>query len=349
MNIIHLPIEPIPLRYSEDWLRIYEAQKGHGEHFMLGTSIGLCSDLGKTMFLNPLGTQWYKTTQMEEVLRWIQYNMDSIKWGETVFFFHDLWNPMVESLFYIRDAMNLPFKVAGCLHAGSYDPFDFLTKVGMQRWAGRIESAWFREVDLIFVATSFHKQMLIGRRGVDPEKICISGFPMKIPEWKETKKEDLVVFPHRLCSEKAPKAFDDLVSLYHKINIGRDVKFVKTMELPEKEESGLTWKEEQYYGTLRKAKVSVSFALQETWGIAMQESLFCGCLPLVPDRLSYQEMYPEIFRYKDHFSFLNKLEWFLSSYEEIVRLPETRKTILRLTESINASVIIQKARMRNLI
>ena len=54
----------------------------------------------------------------------------------------------------------------------------------------------------------------------------------------------------------------------------------------------------EYYELLGRARVAISSALQETWGIAMLEALFSGCVPLVPDRLSYHEMYPIHFRYR---------------------------------------------------
>ncbi len=43
---------------------------------------------------------------------------------------------------------------------------------------------------------------------------------------------------------------------------------------------------------LAKSKFSVSFSKQETFGISMMESAFSGCIPIVPDDLSYKELYP---------------------------------------------------------
>ena len=37
--------------------------------------------------------------------------------------------------------------------------------------------------------------------------------------------------------------------------------------------------------------------LQETYGISMIEGLICGAMPMVPDRLSYTEMYDAPFKY----------------------------------------------------
>jgi hypothetical protein len=41
----------------------------------------------------------------------------------------------------------------------------------------------------------------------------------------------------------------------------------------------------------------VSTAVNEFFGLAMVEAAYAGCLPLVPDRLAYPEVYPAAMRY----------------------------------------------------
>ena len=55
----------------------------------------------------------------------------------------------------------------------------------------------------------------------------------------------------------------------------------------------------EYCRLLRKADVVVSSARHEFYGMAMLEAVRAGCRPLVPDRLSYQELFPAQFRYQD--------------------------------------------------
>jgi len=55
----------------------------------------------------------------------------------------------------------------------------------------------------------------------------------------------------------------------------------------------------EYCRLLRSADVVVSTALHEFYGIAVLEAVRSGCRPLVPDRLSYQEIFPESCRYRD--------------------------------------------------
>jgi glycosyltransferase involved in cell wall biosynthesis len=54
-----------------------------------------------------------------------------------------------------------------------------------------------------------------------------------------------------------------------------------------------------YYRLLRQADVVVSTARHEFYGMAVLEAVRAGCRPLVPDRLSYRELFPARFRYQD--------------------------------------------------
>jgi glycosyltransferase involved in cell wall biosynthesis len=47
-----------------------------------------------------------------------------------------------------------------------------------------------------------------------------------------------------------------------------------------------------YAVLLRQADVVVSTAIQECFGIALVEAMYCGCLPIAPRRLSYPEVIP---------------------------------------------------------
>jgi glycosyltransferase involved in cell wall biosynthesis len=55
---------------------------------------------------------------------------------------------------------------------------------------------------------------------------------------------------------------------------------------------------EEYAALLASADVAVSTAQNEFFGLAMVEACYAGCLPVVPDRLAYPEIYPAEFRYQ---------------------------------------------------
>ena len=55
---------------------------------------------------------------------------------------------------------------------------------------------------------------------------------------------------------------------------------------------------EAYARLLASCDIAVSTAVNEFFGLAMVEAAYSGCYPLVPDRLSYPELYPAQMRYR---------------------------------------------------
>ncbi len=72
-----------------------------------------------------------------------------------------------------------------------------------------------------------------------------------------------------------------------------------------------------YMGWLKQGAVVVSTARQENFGISIVEAAACGCLPLVPDRLSYPEIIPNAFQdiciYASREELVEKLSHFLAN------------------------------------
>jgi glycosyltransferase involved in cell wall biosynthesis len=52
-----------------------------------------------------------------------------------------------------------------------------------------------------------------------------------------------------------------------------------------------------YHALLRGADVVLSTSLHEFQGLAVLEAVAAGCIPAVPDRLAYRDMYPDEYRY----------------------------------------------------
>lgn len=290
--LINIPIESLEERYSAQWNRQIPKQLkqlGIDHRTIYPTTWEGEGTINVGEFLDVFQTHIFKSAQLVSVIRLIQEG--HIKDGD-VLFFHDLWFPGIEALFYIRDATGIKFKITGMLHAGTYDPNDFLTRVGMKRWAHHCESAWFSQVDAIFVATVYHKQLVEFANPQYKLPIYVTGLPlyrsgMEFPT-EPVEKENIVVFPHRLAPEKQPEVFRRIAE--HLQDKLKGWQFIFSKEVCKTKA--------EYYHLLARSKISVSCALQETWGIAMQESVFAGCIPLVPDRLSYAEMYPRLMRYQ---------------------------------------------------
>jgi len=60
---------------------------------------------------------------------------------------------------------------------------------------------------------------------------------------------------------------------------------------------GFAENESEYVRLLRRGDIVVSTAMHEFFGMAVLEGVRAGCRPLVPDRLSYRELFAEKYRY----------------------------------------------------
>jgi hypothetical protein len=104
---------------------------------------------------------------------------------------------------------------------------------------------------------------------------------------------------------------------------------------------------------LSEAKIVFSASLQETLGIGCYEGALLNAVPLVPDRLSYQEMYYDDFKYpsewtKDWSSYAlhrhklcYKIIHIMNSYESL--LPQLQQQAEDLTKKFfSANGLIEK-------
>lgn len=96
-------------------------------------------------------------------------------------------------------------------------------------------------------------------------------------------KRDLILFPHRIAPEKQVEIFRDLKEQLpqYEFVVCQDQQLTKN----------------EYHNLLGEAKIVFSASLQETLGIGCYEGALVDAMPMVPDRLSYKEMYYDTFKY----------------------------------------------------
>lgn len=286
--LYYIALEQYKTRYTADWVRQFETEfKKNKVKFKTILADSISDDVSDKGVLNGAGTGFYKCSQLKEILSLIYCG--KIK-NEDILFFADLWFPGIENLFYCRNLLNLKFKICGIVHAGTYDPHDFTVRTGMKNWGQYMERAIFCGVDRIYVATQFHKELIVKNFpdiGMLKDKIFVSGLPFYADELERKyggcKKEDIVVFPHRIAPEKHPELFDAISKKYP------NFKFVKTIEsIKDRQE---------YFKLLARSKYMISFAEQETFGYSTLEAMALGCKVFVPNKLSYTETVPNEYRY----------------------------------------------------
>lgn len=292
-TIYHIALEPIETRYTGQWLRVIkpELEKlGATVVDVLGESIG--GETTSGAFLDFARTNIWKNTQINKVA--FMFDQGKIKAGDK-FLFTDAWHPGILQVRYMSDLLDIPVEIHAYWHAGSYDKWDFLgRKVKNKEWSYSAENAFYEAADYNWFATQFHAGLF--EQIINPEnaeKTHISGQPhyeiiCEMQKFSGVKKENIIFFPHRLAPEKQPEIFYALAKMLP------EYKFIAAQE------TKLT--KDEYHELMAKSKIMFSASLQETLGIGGLEALLAGTIPMVPDRLSYKEMYFNEFKYPSKWS-----------------------------------------------
>jgi hypothetical protein len=237
-------------------------------------------------FLNFGGTNIYKSTQIEKIAR--AFTNGEVKDGDHILF-TDAWHPGIINIKYMSQLLGIKVITHGLWHAGSYDPADFLGRlIGDTPWVRHAERSMFECFDHNHFATQFHIELFKKSFTIDDNKIVRTGWPMEymketLAPFKGTPKKDLILFPHRIAPEKQPEIFEDLQRSMP------EYEFIMCQKQQ--------LKKPEYHKMLAEARIVFSANLQETLGISAYEGAIVDTFPLVPDRLSYTEMYPDDFKY----------------------------------------------------
>jgi glycosyltransferase involved in cell wall biosynthesis len=297
-NVFLVDLESVETRYTGQWKSHVPnllKKVGHNVQVIAGpTDIPSATTPGA--FLNFGGTNIYKSSQVEQMGR--LFCDGSVHPGDH-FIFTDAWHPGIINLKYMSELLSIPVVTHGLWHAGSYDPQDFLGRlVGDKPWVRHAEKSFYHAFDHNYFATEFHIDMfrdnlLHTNLGTiydhkTNKKIVRTGWPMEYMDstlnmYKGMKKRDLILFPHRIAPEKQVEIFRDLKEQLpqYEFVVCQDQELSKN----------------EYHNLLGEAKIVFSCSLQETLGIGCFEGAILDAVPMVPDRLSYSEMYYTSFRY----------------------------------------------------
>jgi hypothetical protein len=351
MTIFLVDLEAVETRYTGQWKAHVPSllrKKGHNVTILSGPS-DIPNSTTPGAFLNFGGTNIYKSSQVEQMGR--LFCSGSVHAGDH-FIFTDAWHPGIINLKYMSELLGIPVVTHGLWHAGSYDPQDFLGRlVGNKPWVRYAEKSFFEAFDHNYFATKFHIDMLVDNlleNGVKTEnpwaaedkasllmsqKIIRTGWPMEYMEgtlsaYKGMPKRDLILFPHRIAPEKQVEIFRDLATHLpqYEFVVCQDQQLTKN----------------EYHNLLGEAKMVFSANLQETLGISCYEGAVVDAIPMVPDRLSYSEMYYDTFKYPSVWTesfeayeayrpeLCGKIMQYMNHYDKF--LPQIRKQTQDLTE-----------------
>jgi glycosyltransferase involved in cell wall biosynthesis len=300
-RLIYVPLEHIDGRYTIHMDRDIEQylQNNNIDYVKIMPNVEP-GPLPTGMFLNAAFTTKFKSLQLAAIAE--MYEKNEIT-DDDVFFFSDIWFPGIESLAYMNYFWKVNPKITGIIHAGSFTDTDFVRD--MERWAKNFEDIVFDIADVIYCASEFIRQDILKKRMVPDYKLVVSGLPVDftgLEPYRNQKKERIIIFNGRLCDEKQPWLAEQLLSAV-KQRIENDDRFtsydknfhhtclIKTQEN--------NFSKDEYYKLLGRACVVVSFALQENFGFGIAEAAYLGCVPVVPNRLVYPELYDKKYLYNN--------------------------------------------------
>jgi hypothetical protein len=300
-NVFLIDLEAVSTRYTGEWKshvpQLLE-KAGHNVQVISGpTDIPNATTPGA--FLNFGGTNIYKSAQVEQISR--LFCNGSIRANDH-FLFTDAWHPGIVNLKYMSELLGIPVVTHGLWHAGSYDPQDFLGRlVGDKPWVRHAEQSFYHAFDHNYFATDFHISMFFKNlfdtkviAGAEFNgKVIRTGWPMEymddtLTAYKNMPKLDLILFPHRIAPEKQVEIFRDLATHLpqYEFVVCQDTQLTK----------------QEYHTLLGQSKIVFSANLQETLGISCYEGALVDAIPMVPDRLSYSEMYYDMFKYPSNWT-----------------------------------------------
>lgn len=243
---------------------------------------------------------------------WMRYQVSTLQklldflWKDgDVVFFCDFWFPGLDILKYYLDvALKKKVKFVGYLHGASWVAGDIVTALP---WVPDQEKSWLNIYDKICAASNFFVANI-------PEpyrkKVILCGEPFDYRDYKRyaSKEKPIdVIFPHRFDPDKGIDEFIRIAEGLNKWSGGKlnivatsachpNPKVMKQMQkvcTVVVGESG-----DNHCLRLGRSKIVLSTAIQEGWGYSILKAVSVGCIPVLPCRAVYPELYPKEFLYQ---------------------------------------------------
>lgn len=212
MNVIYLPLEPYPERYTElltNWTIRRLQQRNVPFRVISGQSLGSGIRTGRV--LDAHGRAHWALTQMAELTRYLQDNPTDL---HTVIYFDDMFTPGYEALPYILDQLDDYATIVARNHAQSVDPDDFVFP--MRRWMRPFEHLVYHSASAIVCASTVHREMM-DTAMLGPAKVHVLGLPYDEDDVASrgpinaAKMKRQVIYASRFDAEKQPHFFLDVV------------------------------------------------------------------------------------------------------------------------------------------
>lgn len=281
MTLFVLALPPYEMRYTVQWAKWFdECLKKNKIDYEIINGTVLQNSLSGKSFLNIRDTMYWRSTQMAELA-------SKVKIGDTVFSMDGEFLTLDAMAYLSNMELNHTLNLYSFWHAGTYDTYDMTFYSDCEYFASHLEKGQMNLCKKIFVGSEWHKQLITNTRRRNGVYTSISniGVPVDVEglhqRGMKTKDKSGIVFTGRLADEKG---YLIIKSLRAK---GFDIFCTQEHMLPK----------EEYYDVLCKSKIVLAPSEQETFGIGVVEAIACGCIPIVPNRLSFLDYVPLEYRY----------------------------------------------------
>lgn len=241
----------------------------------------------------------------------------SVKPGDH-FIFMDAWNPAIFQLRYLSTVYRIPVWIHAFWQSGSFNKTSYLAFAKTLTWQRNIERALVAAITHNYYDSDYHLSLLKSLFKTFGAKVLFNadgriikaGPPMEhvreyAKQYKGTKKRDMIMFADKGTVDRNMIIFREL-----------------QRALPQYEWVCLEDKmpnETQYHGLLASAKYVLILDLIDSSSTTAFEAMMHGAIPLAPDRLNFQEIVPEQWRYPSEWtlSYLNYTENYTTIIEYI--------------------------------
>jgi len=202
------------------------------------------------------------------------------------------------------------------------------------------------DMDLRYLGGRIRDKSVVLYPGMDYRLIDAAGVPVK-----SNKTIPVIIWNHRWEHDKDPETFFHalfelacdhdfrLIILGQQFHCQPEIFKLAKQKLADRlDHLGFVENREEYARLLRRGDIIVSTARHEFFGMAVLEGVRAGCRPLVPDRLSYKELFAGRYRYPEN-GFKKHLHELLVRNEPL--LPAEA---VRMTEPYSWSMVADRYR-----
>lgn len=234
------------------------------------------------------------------------------------FIFMDAWNPSIFQLRYLSTVYQVPIWIHAFWQLGSFNKTSYLSFSKSLTWQKNAERALVAAINYNYYDSEYHLNMIkslfktFGAKRLfnKPGRVVKAGPPMEhvrdyASQFKGTNKRDMILFADRGTVDKQMIIFREL-----------------QRALPQYEWVCIEDKmpnETQYHGLLASAKYVLILDLIDSSSITAFEAIMHGAIPIAPNRLNFQEIVPEKWRYPSEWtlSYVNYTEYYTEIVEYI--------------------------------